>query len=46
LEGNGVTIPLETQRLYNVMIGISEKRVSKADLAALLWELATHLLGS
>jgi death-on-curing protein len=40
LEGNGVTIPSETQRLYDSMIGISEKRVDKADLAGLLRELA------
>jgi death-on-curing protein len=26
LESNGVTLPSETRRLYNAMIGISEKR--------------------
>lgn len=42
LDGNGVTISSQTQRLYDAMIGISEKRVSKADLAALLRDLATR----
>ena len=42
LDSNGIAIPSDTQRLYDAMIGISEKRVSKANLAALLRELATH----
>lgn len=42
LDSNGIAIPSDTQHLYDAMIGISEKRVGKADLAALLRELATH----
>ena len=42
LEGNGVTIPSESQSLYDAMIGVSEKRFSKRDLAALLRQLATR----
>ncbi len=40
LEINGVTVPAETDRLYQAMIAIAEKRMDKEQLAALLRELA------
>ena len=39
LEGNGVVIPSETDRLYAAMIAIAEKRLDKLQLATLLREL-------
>lgn len=41
LEINGVAVPVETDRLYQAMIAIAEKRVDKGQLALLLRELAS-----
>ena len=41
LEGNGVTTRSATSALYDAMIGIAERRMSKADVAALLRKLFT-----
>jgi death-on-curing protein len=43
LEGNGVVVPSETDRLYEAMIAMVEKRMGKVQLAELLRELATRL---
>jgi len=40
LDGNGVVIPTETNRLCNAMIAIAEKRMDKGQLSALLRELS------
>jgi death-on-curing protein len=40
LEGNGITMPESTQKLYDAMIAVAEKRMNKTELAALLRELA------
>jgi death-on-curing protein len=40
LEGNGVRIPEATRELYDALIGIAERRVGKAELAALFRRLA------
>lgn len=40
LELNGVTVPDPKGRLYEAMIAIAEKKMTKADLAALLETLA------
>jgi len=39
LEINGVAVPAETDRLYQAMIAIAEKRMDKEQLASLLREL-------
>ena len=41
LEINGVKVPAETDRLYQAMIAIAEKRMDKEHLSALLRELAS-----
>jgi len=41
LEINGVAVPVETDRLYQAMIAIAEKRMNKGQLAELLRELAS-----
>lgn len=40
LEGNGIAIDENAQPLYDAMIGIAERRVTKGDLAALFRRLA------
>ena len=39
LEQNGIATNAATDRLYDAMIGIAERRLTKADLAALFREL-------
>lgn len=39
LEGNGVPTKTSTEPIYNAMIAIAEKRMSKADLAQLFRNL-------
>ena len=39
LEQNGIPTDAATDRLYDAMIGIAERRLTKADLAALFREL-------
>ena len=39
LEQNGIATDSATDRLYDAMIGIAERRLTKADLAALFREL-------
>lgn len=39
LEGNGITVPMATERLHDAMIGIAERRVTRVELAAVLREL-------
>ena len=41
LEINGVSVPAGTDRLYQAMIAIAEKRMDKEHLSALLRELAS-----
>ncbi len=36
LEGNGIEVPVATEKLYAAMIDISERRLDKTGLAALL----------
>ena len=38
LEGNGIATDVESASLYNAMIALAEKRMSKTELAALLRE--------
>jgi death-on-curing protein len=40
LKGNGVFIPASTDRFYQAMIAVAEKRMDKAQLAALFREVA------
>jgi len=40
LELNGCTVPAATDRLYEAMIAIAERRMEKSDLAAIFRELA------
>ena len=36
LEGNGVAVPASTDKLHEAMIAVAERRIDKAQLAALL----------
>src|SRR5260221_11156540 len=40
LQGNGIAIPSQTDRLYEAIIAVAEKRIGKIQLAELLRELA------
>jgi death-on-curing protein len=39
LQGNGIAIPSQTDRLYDAIIAVAEKRIGKIQLAELLREL-------
>jgi prophage maintenance system killer protein len=46
LQGNGIAIPSQTDRLYEAIIAIAEKRMGKIQLAELLRELAMRPEGT
>jgi prophage maintenance system killer protein len=42
LEGNGITVPEATDELHAAMIALAERRLDKAELAALLRGLSNE----